>query len=104
MERERPPYRAYTVCYDNHRQISTVTRTDMEMLIREVDVNWIASGGRQLDDFELAVYKTYLKMVNLEEGFIPDNKQMAEELDVSRNQISRARNSIGQKLGFKKGW
>ena len=104
MEREKKQYKQYLVCYDNQRQISTVTKEAMEILIREVDVDWIVSGNEQLTDFELEVYKTYLEMVNPEQGIIPKNKDLAQRLNVSRNQISGARSRIAHKLDFKLGW
>ncbi len=58
-----------------------------------------------LTGFEQDVFSTYQELANPEEGYVPKNKVIAEQLGVSRNKVGKARRSIAQKVdNLKPGW
>lgn len=100
--KERPrKFRPFTVCFDNYRRVSNLTRQEFEQLLVEDEVNWVALKGEKIDKTDLSVYKTRLQLT--EPGETPSNKAIAQKLGISRNQVSKARKRVSEML-FKAGW
>lgn len=93
MEREGK-YRPILVCYNDFRIVSHKTREEVERMVLEGKVSWLAN----VSNFELDVYRIKLGSEN------PSNKQIAKVLNVSRNAVARARRRLAYKLGYKEGW
>lgn len=52
----------------------------------------------ELDEFETSVLQSYISLFDGETGHVPNNREMAKVLDVSRNAIARARRRIAHKI------
>ena len=111
MERkEQRKHSPYLVCWDNNKGVGWKSRDELFEIVRNQQVDWIQDQGNEsLNQFELEVFKAYIKLSNPEEGIIPGNKEMAEFLStddnlISRNALARARRRVARKLHFEEGW
>lgn len=108
-EKLTEPYRAFCVAYDNHRCIEWMTGQEMYARVAKGEVNWILHNGQTIDGDELNLLRSYLDLKDQTQGS-PSNEDLTFIMSqfrpepLSRNEVSRLRNSLRKKLGLKGGW